>query len=82
MSGLSLEIIDNECEIDELCRSSIELVEHIRNFFLVYKDRLSVLLFRKFAIEKKDCRKCRFLQYAAVLYLLIEQAIIDETDNL
>ncbi len=52
MSGLSLEIIDNECEIDELCRSSIELVEHIRNFFLVYKDRLSVLLFRKFAIEK------------------------------
>ena len=53
MSGQSLEIIDNKRELDELCRSSIELVEHIRNFYLVYKDRLSELLFRKFAIEKR-----------------------------
>ena len=52
MSGQSLEIIDNERELDELCRSSIELVEHARKFYLVYKDRLSEPLFRKFAIEK------------------------------
>ena len=52
MSGQSLEIIDNKRELDELCRRSIELVEHARKYYLVYKDRLSVLLFRKFAIEK------------------------------
>ena len=43
---------------------------------------LTKSFFRKESMKEWSLRKCRFLQYAAVLYLLIEQAGIDETDNL